>query len=131
MYNFFHFFLFGLIISQLFPNSNRFFTFWEKSPTVTNKTRICPILWVFLILNYHSNLKIVCENCSLRNLAASNTGTQQPRKLAADKQRRTDDCHNPAFSALNTFSQSVRFSSRTSVYCSSAHQHGNPDVLQE
>lgn len=37
------------------------------------------------------------ENCSLRNLAASNTGTQQPRKLAADKQRRTDDCHNPAF----------------------------------
>ena len=32
MYNFFHFFLFGLIISQLFPNSNRFFPFWEKIP---------------------------------------------------------------------------------------------------
>ena len=87
----------GSLYLNFFQIATGFSPSGKKSPTVTNKTRICPILWVFLILNYHGNLKIVCENCSLRNLEASNTGTQQPRKLAADKQRRTDDCHNPAF----------------------------------
>ena len=48
----------GSLYLNFFQIATGFSPSGKKSPTVTNKTRICPILWVFLILNYHGNLKI-------------------------------------------------------------------------
>ena len=82
MYNFFHFFLFGLIISQLFPNSNRFFTFWEKIPNSHKQSLILPgSLGIFIT----DSLITECFN----------TGRSPLRKLEGDMQRKTDGCRIP------------------------------------